>query len=301
MTEPLKTIAVVGSCNVDFVVPVPELPGPGETVLGGDHLRSPGGKGANQAVAAARLGSPVAFVGCAGEDELAATILSALDGAGVDTAWLRRVPDAPSGIALITVADGGENTIAVSPGANARVGTDDIAAASSLLSGAAVTLVQLEIPLDAVAAAVSAAAGTVVLNPAPARELPADLLASVDVLVPNRSELGVLAGVAEPGTPAEAAELAGTLAGPGAVVVTLGADGAIVVQDGEHTHVPAAEVDAVDATGAGDAFCGALADGLARGRSLVDATRWAVRVAGASTTRRGAQTSPSRDDVSEVS
>ena len=221
-----RMIAVVGSCNVDFVVPVPVLPGPGETVLGGDHLRTPGGKGANQAVAAAKLGSPVAFVGCVGDDALAPTILSALDGAGVDTSWLRRVPDAPSGIALITVADGGENTIAVSPGANARLGPADIDAAAELLAGAAVTLVQLEIPLDAVAATVRAAGGRVVLNPAPARELPAGLLAGVDVLVPNRSELAVLAGAPEPSTSDDAAALAARLDGPRAVVVTLGADGA---------------------------------------------------------------------------
>jgi ribokinase len=291
-------IAVVGSCNVDFVVPVPALPGPGETVLGGDHLRSPGGKGANQSVAAAKLGSPVAFVGCVGEDALAPTIVSALEGAGVDTSWLRRVPDVPSGIALITVAEGGENTIAVSPGANARLGPDDVEAAAELLADAAVTLVQLEISLDAVSAAVRAAGGRVVLNPAPARELPPELLARVDVLVPNRSELGVLAGASEPSTLDDAAALAGSLDGPRAVVVTLGADGALVVENGTSTHVPAVAVDAVDATGAGDAFCGALADGLARGQNLVAATEWAVRVAGLSTTRWGAQSSPARAEVS---
>jgi ribokinase len=266
-------------------------------VLGGDHLRTPGGKGANQSVAAAKLGSPVAFVGCVGDDALAPTIVSALDGAGVDTSWLRRVPDAPSGIALITVAEGGENTIAVSPGANARLGPDDVSAAASLLADAAVTLVQLEISLETVVAAVRAAGGRVVLNPAPARELPADLLHEVDVLVPNRSELGVLAGAPEPSTPDEAGSLAAALSGPGAVVVTLGADGALVVEDGTSTHVPAIAVDAVDATGAGDAFCGALADGLARGESLVTATKWAVRVAGLSTTRWGAQSSPAREQA----
>ncbi|MGH3759646.1 ribokinase, partial [Actinophytocola sp.] len=231
----MSTVVVVGSCNVDFVVPVSVLPGPGETVLGRDHLRMPGGKGANQSVAAAKLGSSVAFVGCVGDDALAPTILSALDGAGVDTSWLRRVPDVPSGIALITVADGGENTIAVSPGANARLGPDDIAAAAAPLSGAAVTLVQLEISLEAVAAAVHGAGGRVVLNPAPARELPPEILGAVDVLVPNRSELGVLARAPEPESPGEAAALAAALAGPSAVVVTLGADGALVVQDGTAT------------------------------------------------------------------
>jgi ribokinase len=292
-------IAVVGSCNVDFVVPVAGLPAPGETVLGRDHLRAPGGKGANQAVAAARLGSPVTFVGCVGDDELADTIVTALRAAGVATSALRTVADVPSGLALITVADGGENTIAVSPGANARLAVADITAAGELLAAAAVTLAQLEIPLETVSAAVSAAGGQVLLNPAPARPLPPSLLAEVDVLIPNRSELGVLADAPEPATIEDATALARSLSGPKAVVVTLGGDGALVVAGGDATHVPAIDVDAVDATGAGDAFCGALADALARNADLVEATRWAVRVAGVSTTKWGAQTGmPTRDQVS---
>ncbi|HEX6351684.1 ribokinase [Actinophytocola sp.] len=289
-------ITVVGSCNVDFIVPVATLPGPGETVLGRDHLRAPGGKGANQAVAAARLGSAVTFVGCVGEDELATTIRDALTGAGVDLAGLSTVADVPSGIALITVADGGENTIAVSPGANAHLSPSHVD--TSLLAASDVLLVQLEIPLETVTAAVEVARGKVLLNPAPARSLPASLLAAVDVLIPNRSELAVLAGAEEPTTIDDAAALAKSLSGPSAVVVTLGADGALVVAAGQTEHVPAVQVDAVDATGAGDAFCGALADGLARGSSLVEAAEWAVRVAGISTTQRGAQTGmPLREQV----
>jgi ribokinase len=289
-------ITVVGSCNVDFVVPVASLPGPGETVLGRDHLRAPGGKGANQAVAAARLGSPVTFVGCVGDDELATTIRDALTGAGVDLAGLSTVAGTPSGIALITVADGGENTIAVSPGANAQLSPSHLD--TSLLAASDVLLAQLEIPPDTVTAAVEAAGGKVLLNPAPARALPASLLASVDVLIPNRSELAVLAGGEEPTTIDEAAALATSLSGPSAVVVTLGADGALVVAGDQVEHVPAVPVDAIDATGAGDAFCGALADGLARGSSLVEAAEWAVRVAGISTTQRGAQTGmPRREQV----
>jgi ribokinase len=290
-------ITVVGSCNVDFVVPVAALPGPGETVLGRDHLRAPGGKGANQAVAAARLGSPVAFVGRVGDDELAATIRGALAAAGVDLTWLRQVEGTPSGIALITVADGGENTIAVSPGANARLSPGDVEAAAPAVGRADVLLLQLEVPLESVTAAALAAGGRVLLNPAPARELPQELLDRVDVLIPNRSELGVLTGAPEPASVDEAVDLARSL--PGAVVVTLGADGALVVEGADVTHVPAIEVEAVDATGAGDAFCGALADGLARGSSLTEAAGWAVRVAGISTTRRGAQTGmPLRSQVS---
>jgi ribokinase len=238
----------------------------------------------------------VSFVGCVGSDELAGTIRTALAESGVDLTWLHEVEDTPSGIALITVADGGENTIAVSPGANARLSPAHLDA--DLLASADVVLVQLEIPLDAVAAAVQKAGGRVLLNPAPARELPQELLAEVDVLIPNRSELGMLAGAPEPKTIDEAAALAKSLDGPSAVVVTLGADGALVVAGDEVTHVPAVPVDAVDATGAGDAFCGALADALARGASLVEAAEWAVRVAGISTTQRGAQTGmPRREDV----
>jgi ribokinase len=290
-------IAVVGSCNVDFVVPVAGLPAPGETVLGRDHLRSPGGKGANQAVAAARLGGAVGFVGCVGDDELAGTITTALTDAGVSTTWLRVVADTPSGLALITVADGGENTIAVSPGANARLSPSDVEAAAPLLTEAAVTLVQLEIDPSTVAAAVKAATGTVVLNPAPAATLSPSVLAEVDVLVPNRTELAVLTGAATPTSTAEAATLAASLEGPAAVVVTLGEDGALVVAGGETTHLPAVSVEAVDATGAGDAFCGALADALSRGEPLVAAAQWAVRVAGMSTTRWGAQTVPTRSEA----
>jgi ribokinase len=289
------SIVVVGSCNVDFVVPVASLPGPGETVLGRDHLKAPGGKGANQAVAAARLGSQVTFVGCVGDDDLAATIRGAL--ADVDLTWLATVPDTPSGIALITVSDDGENTIAVSPGANARLTPSHLD--RGLVESADVLLAQLEVPLEAVTAAVRMARGRVLLNPAPARPLPAELLAEVDVLIPNRSELGVLVGAPEPSTVDEAAALAKSLEGPAAVVVTLSADGALVVAGDDVTHVPAVPVEAVDTTGAGDAFCGALADALARREPLVEAARWAVRVAAQSTTQRGAQTGmPRREEVS---
>jgi ribokinase len=207
----------------------------------------------------------------------------------VDTAHVRAVDGVPSGAAFIAVSDDGENQIVVSPGANARLGPGDVAAAGAALRAAAVTLVQLEVPLEAVAAAVRAAAGRVVLNPAPVRDLPAELLAQVDVLVPNRVELAQLAGAPVPGTVEEAAALAGRL--PTRVVVTLGADGALVVEDGRAGHVPAVPVRPVDTTAAGDAFCGGLADALAGGAALQDAARWAVRVAAAACTRPGAQAS----------
>lgn len=282
-------IAVVGSCNMDLVVPVAVLPRPGETVLGRDHLRVPGGKGANQAVAVARLGRGAAFVGRVGDDDFGRALRSALDADGVTTEYLITTPGVPSGVALITVDAAGENTIAVSPGANARLTVDDVHAAGVVLTSASVTLLQLEVPVEAVAAAVAAARGTVVLNPAPARILPAPMLERVDLLVPNRGELAVLTGVdTPPTTTADVADLARTLGGPAAVVVTLGVDGALVVIGTEVVHVTAHAVDAVDATGAGDAFCAGLADALAGGASVLAASRWAVRVAGLATTRWGA-------------
>jgi ribokinase len=280
-------IAVVGSVNLDVVVPVGRHPAPGETVIGGDRAELPGGKGANQAVAAARLGAEVALVGRVGAGDAGRRLRSGLAGEGVGVEHVREDPDAPTGMALIAVDEAGENTIVVSPGANARVGGGDVRAAGELLAGAAVTLVQHEIPVSAVQAAVGAAGGTVVLNPAPARAP----VSGVDVVVPNRGELAALAG---PGPPAEAAARLQARA----VVVTLGAEGALVVEDGRAEAIAAPRVEAVDTTGAGDAFCGALAEALARGAALVEAARWAVRVAAVSVTRPGAQGGlPRREDL----
>jgi ribokinase len=266
--------------------------------LGEDHLRVAGGKGANQAVAAARLGRAVTMIGRVGDDDYGRQLLASLVEAGVDTSLVKVTAGVPSGIALITVDQHGENTIAVSPGANARLSVGDVEAGADLLRAAAVTLVQLEIDLRAVAAVVEIATGIVVLNPAPAAALSGEVLAGVDVLVPNRSELGLLAGVEEPRTIREAVTAARRLPGTGAVVVTLGSQGALVVTGTDAVHLSALPVEAVDATGAGDAFCGALADGLARELTLEEAAGWANRVAGLSTTRWGAQPGmPSREDV----
>jgi len=283
-------VAVVGSLNLDLVVRVARLPGPGETVSGDDVFRNPGGKGANQAVAAARLGRRVAMVGRVGDDDAGRELLGSLEADAVDTSRVRVVAGIPSGIALITVSEDGENQIVVSPGANARLTPDDVGQGRAALAAAAVTLLQLEVPLEAVAAAARAAGGTVVLNPAPVRDLPEELLADVDVLVPNRVELAQLAGGAEPETVAEATRLAGRLPAR-AVVVTLGADGCLVIVGGDTVHVPAVPVQAVDTTAAGDAFCGGLADALAGGAALEDAARRAVRVAAAACLRPGAQAS----------
>jgi ribokinase len=283
-------IAVVGSLNLDLVVRVPRLPGPGETVSGSDVFRNPGGKGANQAVAAARLGRRAAMVGCVGDDQAGHDLLAALEADRVDTSQVRVVDGVPSGMAFIIVSEDGENQIVVSPGTNARLTPDDVSAAEAALRVAAVTLVQLEIPPAAVAAAVRTAEGKVVLNPAPVRALPEDLLREVDVLVPNRVELAQLAAAPMPTTVEQAAGLAERLPAQ-AVVVTLGADGALVVEQGHTRHIPAFPVRTVDSTAAGDAFCGGLADALATGATLEDAARWAVRVAAAACTRQGAQAS----------
>jgi ribokinase len=282
-------IAVVGSINLDLVVGVERHPAPGETVVGGDCRQLPGGKGANQAVAAARLGSAVAMVGRVGDDVQGAWLRGALAADRVDVRQVRVDRDAPTGTALIAVDARGENTIVVSPGANARVSARDVAKAGELVSEADVVLLQHEVPPEAVAAAIAAAGGLVVLNPAPAR----GLAGPVDVLVPNRGELEALAGGS--GDPVM---LARSIASARAVVVTLGAEGAVVVEGERAERVPAPEVKVVDTTGAGDAFCGALAQALADGAQLVEAARWAVRVAAVSVTRHGAQGGlPWREDL----
>ncbi|MBN2114705.1 MAG: ribokinase [Acidimicrobiia bacterium] len=292
----MPEITVVGSLNLDATVRVPRLPLPGETVMGRGHAHDTGGKGANQAVAAARLGRTVEMVGMVGRDEAGNRLLAALDAAGVGTATVRRSASLATGLALIMVDDSAENAIVVIPAANGALAPGDLDAA--VIAGAQVVLLQLEIPLETVEAAAALAEGTVVLNPAPAHPLPAALLSRVDVLVPNRTELALLAGAAPPTGIVEAATLARSLEGPKGVVVTLGADGALVVTGEGATHVPAPRVTAVDPTGAGDAFCAGLADALVGGADLVAAARWAVRCGAAAVTRRGAQASlPTRAEV----
>ena len=297
----------MGSANLDLVVEVERVPVAGETVLGGDLRRIPGGKGANQAVAAARLGRRVAMVGRVGDDDAGAVLRAAMDSAGVDTSGLLATEDTPSGTALIAVGADGDNAIVVSPGGNGRLSSADVEGAAGVLGAAEVVLLQLEVPLGAVSAAVRCARGTVVLNPAPApgAELPSDLLDGVDVIVPNQTELATLAGHAglshigevDPDT---AVALARGLP-VAAVVVTLGAAGAMVVTPAEATHVPAPAVAPVDTTAAGDAFCGALADALVAGADLVAAAEWAVRVGAAATLRHGAQPSlPTRPEVDRL-
>ncbi len=283
-------VLVVGSANLDISVPVEHLALPGETVLGGDALWSPGGKGANQAVAAARLGRSVGFVGCIGDDGAGEQLLEALANTGVE--FLGRVmADVPSGLAMIAVSADGENSITVSPGTNARLTAQDVERALSGISPA-VVLAQFEVPLDAVAAAARSSA-RLILNPAPAVEPSADLdavLAASSIVVPNQGELAMLLGVDTADSIDVVIDQARALAAD-AVVVTLGSKGALVVESHAVQRVDSVQVEAVDTTAAGDAFCGGLADAIAGGASVVEAARWAARVAAVAVTRRGAQTS----------
>jgi len=285
-------VAVVGSLNTDRTLLVDHLPGPGETVLTAGPARvSFGGKGANQASAAAAFGGRVAMIGRVGDDGDGRAILADLAGRQVDARAVLITAGAPTGGAMIAVDAAGENLIIVDPGANSMLAPADIGTAG--VGEEAVLLAQLEIPLPAVEAAVAGSRGLVVLNPAPAVQVGPRILDRVDVLVPNRSELGHLAGAALPGTLDGVARLARKLADRADVVVTLGSDGALVVprHGGPRgaMHIAAPRADVVDGTGAGDCFCGALAVLLAEGADLVDAARVAVAAATISSTGNGAR------------
>ena len=288
-------LLVVGSANADLVIGVDHRPAAGETVLGSDLATHPGGKGANQAVAAARLGARTALLARVGDDPYGKLLLDTQRASGVDTDAVL-TDDGPTGVALITVDPSGENSIVVSPGANAQLSPRDVRAAEPLLAAAKVVSLQLEIPLDTVAATVRAAAsaGTrVVLNPSPPAPLPADVLAACDPLVVNEHEARQLVRElpgGRPGTPEGwAQELLSS--GPRSVVVTLGAAGALAADRTRAVRVPGVPVEVVDTTGAGDAFTGALAWRLAAGDGLEAAVRYAVRVGAAAVTKAGAQES----------
>jgi ribokinase len=310
-------VIVVGSVNVDLVVVAPRLPGPGETVTGGDVARHHGGKGGNQAVAAARLGADVAFVGAVGDDDFGMAARAALVAEGIDVTHLLVAPR-PTGVALIVVDERAENLIAVAPGANASPTAASVTAAllALVIGPGDVVLVSCEIPPEAIRSALAAARAAraiSVLNPAPADGLDPATIALAHVLTPNESELALLAGAATggPGAGADAGaatagEQAAAAAGAPdvevlarrllahdadrAVVVTLGAAGALAVPaDGPAFAIPALHVVPVDTTGAGDAFNGALAAGLAAGLPLNAAARQAVAAAGLSTMRAGAR------------
>ncbi|MEQ6289365.1 ribokinase [Vogesella sp. GCM10023246] len=288
----MTKVVVVGSINMDLVVVTDRFPAPGETLSGERFLTVPGGKGANQAVAASRLGANVSMVGKVGRDAFGEQLLVGLQQEGIDTRHVGRT-DVATGVALITVS-GGENSIVVVPGANHALLPADIAAADALLAGADVILTQLEIPLATVAAVLTSAARhgvPVILNPAPAQVLPATLLQQVALLTPNEHELATVLGC--PG--ADMASLLPLL--PGKVVMTHGKNGAWHARaDGTLYHQPGFAVEAVDSTGAGDTFNGALATFLPLG--VEAAMRYAAAAGALSVTRLGAQAGmPRRDEL----
>ncbi|MFJ4812151.1 ribokinase [Streptomyces longwoodensis] len=293
-------LLVVGSANADLVIGVERRPGAGETVLGSDLAVHPGGKGANQAVAAARLGARTALLARVGDDAYGRLLLESQRAAGVDTVGVL-VGGAPTGVALITVDPSGDNSIVVSPGANARLTPRDVRAATSLFHASRVVSAQLEIPVETVEEVVRILPPDTrfVLNPSPPRPLDTEVLAACDPLIVNEHEAKVLLGEAYEvaSGPEDWARLL-LAKGPRSVVVTLGAGGALVASSEGVVRVEAVAVDAVDTTGAGDSFTAALAWRLGAGASLAEAAAWAARVGAVAVTRRGAQESfPTADEV----
>ncbi|MFM0050098.1 ribokinase [Caballeronia grimmiae] len=300
-------VTVVGSLNMDLVARAPRLPLPGETLAGHAFAQVPGGKGGNQAVAAARLGAQVAMIGCVGNDTNGATLKSSLEAEGIDCTALATSEHAPTGVALIIVDDASQNAIVIVAGSNAEVTPERIGAQEDMLAQADVIVCQLETPAETVRAALAAGrrlGRTTILNPAPAASaLPADWFPLVDYLIPNELEAGTLTG-APISTPDDARRAAHALKAKGArnVIVTLGGQGVYALLDGDDDgrHLPSPKVEAVDTTAAGDTFIGGFAAELARGSAVADAIAFGQRAAALAVTREGAQPSiPHRNEVSK--
>ena len=298
-------VLVVGSSNTDMILQLPTIPRPGETLLGGDFSVAAGGKGANQAVAAARTGGRVTFIASIGADTFGDQALAGFEKEGIDVRWIRRDAEHPSGVALIFVSERGENSIGVASGANATLTPKRVRAAEDVFASSAVVLLQLETPLDAANEAIDIAnehGVPVILNPAPAMHLPDSLIAKLDFLTPNESELETLTGI--PVADRASAEQAARVLlnkGAGHVLVTLGADGVLHCTGASRRHYSAFPVDPVDTTGAGDVFNGALATALAEKKPVHEAILFAVAAASISVGRLGAQPGiPRRDEVNAL-
>ncbi|MFY0628501.1 MAG: ribokinase [Reichenbachiella sp.] len=297
-----KKIIVIGSSNTDMVIHSNELPSPGETVLGGQFIMNPGGKGANQAVAASKLGGEVVFVAKVGNDVFGQEAIKGFEGHGIDTNFVFSDENSPSGVALIMVNDEGENCISVALGANGALQPSDIDNAREIIANSSHTLIQLEIPIEVVFYTVkmaSQASSKIVLNPAPAQHLTDDLLSYVDIITPNETEAELLTGIKV--TDVNSARKAARMLREkevGIVIITMGSQGAYVLSDEEDNLVGCPKVNAIDTTAAGDTFNGALVVGLSEGMNLLDAIAFANQAASLSVTKRGAQASiPNRNEL----
>ena len=290
-------IVVIGSSNTDMTIKGDRLPKPGETVLGGEFRMGPGGKGANQAVAAQRLGADVSFICKVGRDIFGDNAIAGYQKEGIDCSHILR-SDKASGTALILVDGNAENCIAVAPGANADLTPEDVDSVADVIRSADYLILQLEIPVESVlrAAKIAHEAGVyVILNPAPACHLPDELFGYISLITPNQTESALLSGV---GDNLDAAVEKLMQLGVKDVVVTLGSKGSLVISEGTRTLVPSLKVKAVDTTAAGDTFCGALCVALSEGCSLVDAARFATKASALTVQKMGAQDSiPFRSDI----
>lgn len=296
------SIVIVGSSNTDMVIKADHLPAPGETILGGTFFMTQGGKGANQAVAAARLNGQVTFIAKIGADVFGKQSMQLYNNDRIDTTYITIDETKPSGVALINVDDNGENCIAVAPGANATLTVDDIHRAQTVLENASIILMQLEIPLLTVDHVANLAASRhikLVLNPAPACKLSDTLLRKISIITPNEKEAEMLTGIkiSDIDSAKEAAQIL-SQKGIETVIVTMGSEGALILHNDVFEVVPAAKVKAVDTTAAGDVFNGALVVAISEGKDVIPAVQFANAAAAISVTRLGAQASaPYRDEV----